>query len=153
MQNVNNVEPKTDDDAQKQVEDGLNNESVEQERFTDDSSSKDVNAIGQQVNTASLDVNTCNLELNAVGPSVCIASSNEEDNTEEEPEVDLGNITNSYIVPTTPNTRIHKDLPIGNVIGEAQSTIKPTSIAKALSDSSWVKAIMEELFQFKLQQV
>ncbi|GJR02153.1 putative ribonuclease H-like domain-containing protein [Tanacetum coccineum] len=173
------------DMLKKQVEDGLNNENVEQERFADDSSSKDVNVVGQQVNTASLDVNTGSLKLNAV-------SSNEEDNTEEEPEVDLGNITNSYIVPTTPNTRIHKDHPIDNVIGEVQSTvqtrrmskstseqgflsdvyeqkthdtlntclyacflsqIEPTSIAKALSDSSWVEAMQEELLQFKLQQV
>ncbi|GJR78451.1 putative ribonuclease H-like domain-containing protein [Tanacetum coccineum] len=32
------------------------------------------------------------------------------------------------------------------------STIEPTSIAKALSDSSWVEAMQEELLQFKLQQ-
>ncbi|GJZ66842.1 putative ribonuclease H-like domain-containing protein [Tanacetum coccineum] len=189
---VDNGKPKTDDDAQKQVEDGLNNENAEQERFADDSSTKDVNVVGQQVNTASPDVNTGSLKLNVVGPSVSTASPNEEDSTEEEPEVDLGNITNSYIVPTTPNTRIHKDHPIDNVIGEVQSTvqtrrmskptseqgflsdvyeqkthdtlntclyacflsqIEPTSIAKALSDSSWVEAMQEELLQFKLQQV
>ncbi|GKF74137.1 hypothetical protein Tco_0220469, partial [Tanacetum coccineum] len=68
-------------------------------------------------------VNTGSLKLNAVGPSVSTASPNEENNTEKEPEVDLGNITNSYIVPTTPNTRIHKDHPIDNVIGEVQSTV------------------------------
>ncbi|GJX47044.1 putative ribonuclease H-like domain-containing protein [Tanacetum coccineum] len=103
--------------------------------------------------------------------NVNTASSNEQDSTEDEPEVDLGNITNSYIVPTTPNTRIHKDHPIDNVIGEVKSTVqtrrmtKPTSeqgffsdiettsIAKALSDSSWVEAMQEELLQFKLQQV
>ncbi|GJW56637.1 hypothetical protein Tco_0103368 [Tanacetum coccineum] len=37
---------------------------------------------------------------------------------EDEPEVDLGNITNSYTVPTTLNTRIHRDHPIDNVIGD-----------------------------------
>ncbi|GKA71376.1 hypothetical protein Tco_0777515 [Tanacetum coccineum] len=116
--NVDNGEPKTADDAQKQVEDGLNNENAEKERFADDSSSKDVNAVGQQVNTVSPHVNTGSLKLNVVGPSVSIASPNEEVNTKEEPEVDLGNITNSYIVPTTPNTRIHKDHPMTNVIGE-----------------------------------
>ncbi|GKF07786.1 hypothetical protein Tco_0042010, partial [Tanacetum coccineum] len=121
--NVDNGELKTADDAQKQVEDGLNNENVEQE---------------------SPDVNTGSLKLNVVGPSVSTASPNEEDSTEKEPEVDLGNITNSYIVPTTPNTRIHKDHPINNVIA---------SIAKALSDSSWMEAMQEELLQFKLQQV
>ncbi|GKB40404.1 putative ribonuclease H-like domain-containing protein [Tanacetum coccineum] len=189
---VENGKPKTVDDAQKQVEDGLNNENVEQERFTYDSSTKDVNAAGQLVNTASPDVNTDSLKLNVVGPSVNTTSLNEQDSTEDEPEVDLGNITNSYIVPTTPNTRIHKDHPIDNVIGEVQSTvqtrrmskptseqgflsdvyeqkthdtlntclyacflsqIEPTSIAKALSDSSWVEAMQEELLQFKLQQV
>ncbi|GJV01732.1 hypothetical protein Tco_1335301 [Tanacetum coccineum] len=76
------------------------------------------------------------------------ASPNEEDNTKEEPEVDLGNITNSYIVPTTPNTRIHKDRPIDNVIGDVQSTVqtrrmlKPTSEQGFLSD---VEAMQEDL--------
>ncbi|GKB60657.1 putative ribonuclease H-like domain-containing protein [Tanacetum coccineum] len=71
--------------------------------------------------------------------------------TEEEPEVDLGNITNSYIVPTTPNTRIHKDHPTDNVIGDVQ--FEPTSIANALSDFILGEGNEEELLQFKLQQV
>ncbi|GJZ96527.1 putative ribonuclease H-like domain-containing protein [Tanacetum coccineum] len=158
--NIDNGEPKTADDAQKQVEIVLNKEKFKQEMFTDE---------------AVLRFST--------------ASSNEEDIIEEEPEVDLGNITNSYVVPTTPNTRIHKDHPIDNVIGKVQSTvqtrrmskptskqeflsnvyehkthdtlntclyacflshIEPTSIVKALSDSCWVKAMQEELLQFKL---
>ncbi|GJS70323.1 putative ribonuclease H-like domain-containing protein [Tanacetum coccineum] len=191
-ENVENGEPKIADDTQKQDEDGLNNENAKQERFLVNSRSKDVNVVGQQVNTASLELNTGSLELNVVGPSVSTPSPNKEDITEEEPEVDLGNITNSYIVPTTPNTRIHKDHIIDIVIGDVQSTvqtrrmlkptseqgflsdvydqktydtlntclyasflsqIEPTSIAKALSDSSWVEAVQEELLQFKLQQV
>ncbi|GJY98453.1 putative ribonuclease H-like domain-containing protein [Tanacetum coccineum] len=158
---VGNGEPKSATDDQRQVQGGPYNKNDEKDKSDDDSSH----------NTA---------------------SPNEEDNTEEEPEVDLGNITNSYIVPTTPNTRIHKDHPIDNVIGEVQSTvqtrrmlkptseqgflsdvyeqkthdtlntclyacflsqIEPTSIAKALSDSSWVEAMQEELLQFKHQQV
>ncbi|GJU63187.1 putative ribonuclease H-like domain-containing protein [Tanacetum coccineum] len=139
---VENSEPKTADDAQKQVEDGLNNENVEQERFTDDSSAKDVNAVGQHVNTASPDVNTGSLKLNVVGPSVNTTSLNEhgslEDmfimgvsstleathiesfSDEDEQEFYLGNIINSYTVPTTPNIRIHKDHPIDNVIGDVK---------------------------------
>ncbi|GJX92117.1 retrovirus-related pol polyprotein from transposon TNT 1-94 [Tanacetum coccineum] len=208
---VDNGEPKTVDDAQKQVEDGPNNENAEQDKFEDDSSTKYVNAAGQHVNNASLNVNTGSLKLNAVDPSVNTASSNDQDSLkdiftmgashtleathieffsdEDEPEVDLGNITNSYIVPTTSNKRIHKDHPIDNVIGDVKSSIqtrrmtkptskqgflddvyeqkthdtmntclyacflsqiKPTSIVKALSDSSWVEAIQEELLQFKL---
>ncbi|GKE49727.1 putative ribonuclease H-like domain-containing protein, partial [Tanacetum coccineum] len=212
--NVENGEPKTADDAQKQVEDSPNNENAEQDKFEDDSSSKDVNAAGQHVDTASPDVNTGSLRLNAVGPSVNTASSNEQDSPkdmftmgashtleathieffsdEDESEVDLGNITNSYTVPTTPNIRIHKDHPVDNVIGDVKSyvqtrrmtkptskqgflsdvyeqkihdtlntclyacflsQIEPTSIDKALSDSSWVEAMQEELLQFKLQHV
>ncbi|GJW46776.1 putative ribonuclease H-like domain-containing protein [Tanacetum coccineum] len=208
---VENGEPKTADDAQKQVEDSPNNENAEQDKFEDDSSTKDVNAAGQHVNTASPDVNTGSLKLNVVGPSVNTTSSNNQDSPkdmftmgashtleathieffsdEDEPKVDLGNITNSYTVPTTPNTRIHKDHPIDNVIGDVKSSvqtrrmtkptseqgflsdvyeqkthdtlntclyacflsqIEPTSIAKALSDSSWVEAMQEELLQFKL---
>ncbi|GJW61638.1 putative ribonuclease H-like domain-containing protein [Tanacetum coccineum] len=184
LQNVDNGKPKTTDDAQKQVEDGINNVNAEQDKFADDSSTKDVNATGQHVNTASPDVNTVSSTLEATH----IESFSDED----EPEVDLGNTTNSYTVPTTPNTRIHKDHPIDNVIGDVKSSIqtrimtkptseqgflsdvyeqkthdtlntclyacflsqiKPTSIAKALSDSSWVEAMQEELLQFKLQQV
>ncbi|GJV23286.1 putative ribonuclease H-like domain-containing protein [Tanacetum coccineum] len=68
---VDNNEPKTADDAQKQAEDGSNNKKNEQERFADDSSTKDVNAAGQHVNTASPDVNTGSLKLNVVGEEFC----------------------------------------------------------------------------------
>ncbi|GJR99916.1 hypothetical protein Tco_0316425 [Tanacetum coccineum] len=54
------------------VKDGLNNENAKQERFTDDSSTKDVNAAGQHINTASPDVNTGSLKLNAVEHSLVI---------------------------------------------------------------------------------
>ncbi|GJU97714.1 putative ribonuclease H-like domain-containing protein [Tanacetum coccineum] len=211
---VGNGEPKSAADDQKQDEDGPHNESDEKDKSEDDSSPKEVNAAGQHVNTASPEVNTGSFKLNTVDPSVNTASSYELDSPkdmfklgashtletthveffsdEDEPEVDLGNITNSYTVPTTPNTRIHKDHPIKNVIGDVKSTIQtrrmtkstseqgflsavyeqkthdtlntclyacflsqiePTSIAKALSDSSWVEAMQEELLQFKLQQV
>ncbi|GJY40774.1 hypothetical protein Tco_0428044 [Tanacetum coccineum] len=140
---VENGEPKTADDPQKQVEDGPNNENAEQERFSDDSSTKDVNAAGQHVNTASPEVNTGSLKLNVVGPSVNTASPNEQDSTEEEPEVDLGNITNSYIVPTTPNTRIHKDHPIDNVIGEVQSTVQTRRMTKPTSEQGFLSDVYE----------
>ncbi|GJR69029.1 putative ribonuclease H-like domain-containing protein [Tanacetum coccineum] len=186
MADVGNDEPKSATDDQKQVEDGPHNKSSEKDKSDDDSSPKEVNTPGQHVNTASPKVNT--------GASHTLDATHviEFFSDEDEPEVDLGNITNSYIVPTTPNTRIHKDHPIDNVIGEVKSTvqtrrmtkptseqgflsdvyeqkthdtlntclyacflsqIEPTSIAKALSDSSWVEAMQEELLQFKLQQV
>ncbi|GJR48250.1 putative ribonuclease H-like domain-containing protein, partial [Tanacetum coccineum] len=209
-----NGEPKSTVDDQKQVEDGLDNENDAKDKLDDDSSPKEVNVAGQHVNIPSPDVTTGSFKFNVVGPSVNIASSYDQDSPkymftmgashtleathveffsdEDEPKVDLGNITNSHTVPTTLNTRIHKDHPIENVIGDVKSSvqtrrmtkptseqeflsavyeqkthdtlntclyacflsqIEPTSIAKALSDSSWVEAMQEELLQFKLQQV
>ncbi|GJV61185.1 putative ribonuclease H-like domain-containing protein [Tanacetum coccineum] len=112
---VGNGEPKSASDDQKQVEDGLHNESNEEDKSKDDSSPKKVNAAGQHVNTASPEVNTGRFKLNTVDPSVNTASSNDQDShkdmfklgashtleathveffsDEDEPEVDLGNIT------------------------------------------------------------
>ncbi|GKD49823.1 putative ribonuclease H-like domain-containing protein, partial [Tanacetum coccineum] len=161
---VDDGEPKYVVDDQKQGEDGLYNENDAKDKSDDDSSPKEVNTVGQHVNNASPDVNT--------GASHTFEATHIEFfSDEDEPEVDLGNITNSCTVSTTPNTRIHKDHPIENVIGDVKSSIQtrrmtkpnseqgflraiePTSIAKALSDSSWVEAMQEELLQFKLQQV
>ncbi|GJX84035.1 uncharacterized mitochondrial protein-like protein [Tanacetum coccineum] len=139
------------------------NENAEQDKFADDSSTKDVNAVGQHVNTASPDVNTSSLKLNTIGSSVNIASSNEHDspkdmftigvsstleathiesfNNEDEPEVDLGKNTNSYAVPTTPNTRIHKDHPIDNVIGDVKSSVQTRRMTKPTSEQGFLSEI------------
>ncbi|GJU34368.1 putative ribonuclease H-like domain-containing protein [Tanacetum coccineum] len=70
---------------------------------------------------------------------------------EDEPELDLGNTTNSYTVPTTPNTRIHKDHPTKNVIGDLKSTIQIRKMTKSTFEQGFLNA--EELLQFKIQQV
>ncbi|GJZ99688.1 putative ribonuclease H-like domain-containing protein [Tanacetum coccineum] len=139
--------------------DGPNNENVEKDKFEDDSSTKEVNAAGQHVNTASPEVNT-------VGPLVNTASSYDKDSPkdmftigashtleathieffsdEDEPEVDLGNITNSYTVPTTPNTRIHKDHPIENVIGDVKTSVQTRRMTKPTSEQGFLSAVYEQ---------
>ncbi|GJW39831.1 putative ribonuclease H-like domain-containing protein [Tanacetum coccineum] len=152
---VGNGEPKSAADDQKQVEDGPDNENDEKDKSEDDSSPKEVNAAGQHFNIASPEVNTGRFKLNTIDPSVNTASSYELDSPkdkfklrashtlktthveffsdEDEREVDLRNITNSYTVPTTPNTRIHKDHPIKNVIGDVKSTIQTRRMTKSLT--------------------
>ncbi|GKG21577.1 hypothetical protein Tco_0384172, partial [Tanacetum coccineum] len=102
-----------------------------------DSSTKDVNAAGQHVNTASTDVNTGSLkhdspeDMFTMGVSSTLEATHIESfSDKDEPEVDLGNITNSYTVPTTPNTRIHKDHPIDNVIGEVKLSVQTRRMTK-----------------------
>ncbi|GKA53798.1 putative ribonuclease H-like domain-containing protein [Tanacetum coccineum] len=175
---VDNGKPKSAADDQKQNGDGLDNENAQQDKFKDDS-----------ISTASSNDQDSPKDMFTMGASHTLEATHVEFfSDEDEPEVNLGNITNSYTVPTTPNTRIHKDHPIENVIGDVKSSvqtrrmtkptseqgflsavyeqkthdtlntcflsqIEPTSISKALSDSSWVEAMQEELLQFKLQQV
>ncbi|GKA54391.1 putative ribonuclease H-like domain-containing protein [Tanacetum coccineum] len=115
-----NDEPKSDTDDQKQVEDGPHNESDEKDKSDDYSSHKEVITARQHVNTVSPEVNTGCFKLNTVDPSVNTASSNDQDSPkdmfkmrashtleathveffsdEDKPEVDLGNILNSYTV-------------------------------------------------------
>ncbi|GJY16785.1 putative ribonuclease H-like domain-containing protein [Tanacetum coccineum] len=153
---VNIGEPKSAADDQKQVEDCLDNENDEKDKSDDDCSPKEVNSVGQHVNTASPDVNTGSFKLNTVDPLVNTASLYDQDSPkdmftigashtleathveffsdEDELEVDLGNITNSYTVPTTSNTRIDKDHPIENVIGDVKSFVQKRRMTKPTSE-------------------
>ncbi|GJZ15784.1 putative ribonuclease H-like domain-containing protein [Tanacetum coccineum] len=157
----------------KKVEDGPHNESDENDKSDDDSSPKEVNTAGQHVSTASPEVNTGRFKLNTVDPSANTASSYDLDSPkdmfkmgashtleathveffsdEDEPKVDLGNILNSHTVPTTLNTRIHKNHPIKNVIGDVKSSIQTRRMKKSTSEQGFLS--VEELLQFKLQQV
>ncbi|GJY97207.1 putative ribonuclease H-like domain-containing protein [Tanacetum coccineum] len=74
MQDVDNGEPKSAADDQKQVKDGPDNENDEKDKYEDDSSPKEVNTAGQHVNTASPEVNTGYFKLNTVDPLVNTAS-------------------------------------------------------------------------------
>ncbi|GKF16703.1 putative ribonuclease H-like domain-containing protein, partial [Tanacetum coccineum] len=115
---VGNGEPKSVTGDKRQVKDGPHNESDEKDKSEDDSSPKEANAAGQHVNTVSPEVNTGHFKLNTIDPSVNTASLNDLDSpkdmfklgdshtfktthveffsNEDEPEVDFGNITNSY---------------------------------------------------------
>ncbi|GJT97999.1 putative ribonuclease H-like domain-containing protein [Tanacetum coccineum] len=161
-QDVDNGEPKSAADDQKQDGDGPYNENDEQDKSDDVCSPKEVNAARQHVNTASPDFTTGSFKLNDVGPSVNTASSYDQDSPkdmftmgashtleathveffsdEDEPKVDLGNITNSYTVPTTPNIKILKDHPIENVIGDVKSSVHTRRMTKPTSEQGFLSA-------------
>ncbi|GJT54447.1 putative ribonuclease H-like domain-containing protein [Tanacetum coccineum] len=63
----------------------------------------------------------------------------------DETKLDMSNITTTYPVPTTPNTRIHKDHSLDHVIGDDE----PKKVIQALKDPSWIEAIQEELLNKK----
>ncbi|GJW06803.1 putative ribonuclease H-like domain-containing protein, partial [Tanacetum coccineum] len=76
-------------------------------------------------------------------------------------EADLNNLDTTMNVSPIPTTRIDKDHPKDQIIGDLNSTIQTRRLTKisdehviqALEDPSWVKAMQEELLQFKLQKV
>nr|GEW41477.1 hypothetical protein [Tanacetum cinerariifolium] len=138
----------------------------DKDKSKDDSSPKEVNAIGQHVNTASLEVNTFHFELNTVDPLLNTASSSDpysstdmfklgaSDTLEaidveffsnrDAPEFDLENILNSYGVSTTSHTRIHKDHPIKNVISEVKSSVQTRRMTKPISEKGFLSVVYEE---------
>ncbi|GJW70133.1 putative ribonuclease H-like domain-containing protein [Tanacetum coccineum] len=104
---VDDGEPKYVVDDQKQGEDGLYNENDAKDKSDDDSSPKEVNTVGQHVNNASPDVNTGSLKLNDV-----VMKMNQKL---------IFRVTSQIRqFQLTPNTRIHKDHPIENVIGDVK---------------------------------
>ncbi|GKA73459.1 hypothetical protein Tco_0779761, partial [Tanacetum coccineum] len=82
--------------------------------------------------TASTNANTGSLNINIVSPIVTTAplGATHADFFVDEAEVYMSNITTTYLVPSTPNTRIHKDHSLDHVIGDVQSGIQTRRMTK-----------------------
>ncbi|GJX56127.1 putative ribonuclease H-like domain-containing protein [Tanacetum coccineum] len=128
---------KKDDDGGIDNQEGLEN------------SSQDVNTAGPSINTASTNINTGSLNINTVSTRVTTAllEATHANFFGDETELDMRNITNTYLVPITPSTRIHKDHSLDHVIGNVQSGVQTRRMA------SCIEAMQDELQQFKLQKV
>ncbi|GJX34640.1 putative ribonuclease H-like domain-containing protein [Tanacetum coccineum] len=84
------------------------------------------------------EVNTTAAPEDLVGPSHA-----SEDTQVEDQEIELGNIPQSYAVPTTPHIRIHKDHPIEHVIGDVQSSVQTRRMKTSYSEQGFLSAIYE----------
>ncbi|GJV56037.1 putative ribonuclease H-like domain-containing protein [Tanacetum coccineum] len=128
-------------DAQIQDQDGTHDDCSLQDNGTDD----------QQVNTASPEVNTGSREVSTAVPEVNTATPEDlmgpiptsEDTQVEDQEIELGNISPSYAVSSTPHTRIHKDHPIDHVIGDVQSSVQTRRMTTSYSELGFLGAIYE----------
>ncbi|GKE98356.1 putative ribonuclease H-like domain-containing protein, partial [Tanacetum coccineum] len=105
----------------------------------------------QQVNTANPEVNTGSREVSTDVPEVNTATPEDlmgpiptsEDTQVENQEIELGNISPSYAVSSTPHTRIHKDHPIDHVIGDVQSSVQTRRMTTSYSELGFLGAIYE----------
>ncbi|GJT24067.1 putative ribonuclease H-like domain-containing protein [Tanacetum coccineum] len=143
--------PNSVDDAQIEDKDELNDEDDATEESHDSSNLQNNGTADQQVNTARQEVNTGSREVSTAVPEVNTAtpedlvgpSPTSEDSHVENQEIELGNIPQSYEVPTTPHTRIHKDHPIEHVIGDVQSSVQTRRMKTSYSEKGFLSAIYE----------
>ncbi|GKE61890.1 putative ribonuclease H-like domain-containing protein, partial [Tanacetum coccineum] len=118
--NASNDKPQPSSDAAKKDDEGVNKKSGIDDQERHENSTQDVNAAEPSINTASTNVNTGSLNINIVSPTVTTAllEATHVDFFGDETEIDMSNITTLYLVPSTPNIRIHKDHSLDHVIGD-----------------------------------
>ncbi|GJR54526.1 putative ribonuclease H-like domain-containing protein [Tanacetum coccineum] len=148
--NASNDEPQPSSDVEKKDDEGVSKASGIDNQERPENSTQDVNTAGPSINTVSTNINTGSLNINIVSPIVTTTSleATHVDFFGDETELDMSNITTTYLVPSTPNTRIHKDHSLDHVIGDVQS-VEPKKLIQALTDSSWIEAMQDELLQNK----
>nr|GEW31901.1 putative ribonuclease H-like domain-containing protein [Tanacetum cinerariifolium] len=88
------------------------------------------------------------------------------DAEDDDSGADINNLDTNFPISPVPTTRIHKDHPLKQVIGDLHSAPQTRRMSKnleehglvctvlqALKDPSWIEAMQEELLQFKIQEV
>nr|GFB78838.1 hypothetical protein [Tanacetum cinerariifolium] len=146
-------------------------------------SSNGVNAASSSVSTAGHNFINSTNDFSVAGPSIVAASPtvansssqdastsshdsnmpNLEDLTHSDDaddvgvEADINNLESIISVSPIPTTRIHKDHPSSQIIGDLSSTTQtrkePKRVYQALKDPCWIEAMQEELLQLKMQKV
>ncbi|GJT98285.1 putative ribonuclease H-like domain-containing protein, partial [Tanacetum coccineum] len=146
--------PSCDDEKKDDEVPRNKNDIDDQERSDNENSTNDINTVGLSINTASTNVNTSSLNINTVSPPVNTVRSNEatyddffgvEANMRslDEIELDMSKITTTYPVPTTPNTRIHIEHSLGNVIGDVQSGVQTRRMTKTIDVQGFINVVYE----------
>ncbi|GJU12108.1 putative ribonuclease H-like domain-containing protein [Tanacetum coccineum] len=134
-------------------------EGIDQEKEDNVNSTNNVNAASTN-------------EVNAVGAKTSIELPDDpnmpeledivysDDDEDVGAEADMNNLDAFMPVSPIPTTRVHKDHPVEQIIGDLNSapqtrrmTKEPKKVIHALKDPSWIEAMQEELLQFKLQEV
>ncbi|GJR82024.1 putative ribonuclease H-like domain-containing protein [Tanacetum coccineum] len=168
------------DEEKKDAEDSENKDSevpsTEEPRVNQE---KDANINNtNNINTVSLTVNVAGIEDNVVDENIVYRCADDlnmpnleeivysDDDEDVGAEADMTNLDTHIPVSPIPTTRIHKDHPVEQFIGDIHSApqtrrmtkrvtdhVEPKKAIQALTDPSWIKAMHDELLQFKLQKV
>ncbi|GJR49717.1 putative ribonuclease H-like domain-containing protein [Tanacetum coccineum] len=131
--------------ASNEDDEGVNKESGIDDQERPKNSTQDVNTAGLSINTASVNVNAGGLNINTVSLTVTTAplEATHADFFGDETEIDMSNITTTYLVPSTPNTRIHKDHSLDHVIGDVQSGVQTRRMTKTINEQGLISVVYE----------
>ncbi|GJV20891.1 putative ribonuclease H-like domain-containing protein [Tanacetum coccineum] len=161
--NSSDDEPQPSSNAEKKDNEGVSKASGLSDQEQPASSTLNINIAGPSINTASANFKTGSLNINTVSPTVITTRSNRSQNVSDmfslgrsatleathadlfgdETEMDMSNLTTSYQVPTTPNTRIHKDHSLDHVIGDIQSGVQTRGMTKNTNEHGFISAVYE----------
>nr|GEV09775.1 hypothetical protein [Tanacetum cinerariifolium] len=143
-----------------------------------DDGSKPSSDNGKKVNEGPRKENECNDQekednvnstnnVNIVSSNVNTTGTNGVNDANDGVVADMNNLDTTIQVSPILTTRINKDHPLDQVIGDFQSATQtrknsknleehgfeePKKVIHALKDPSWIEAMQEELLQFKLQE-
>ncbi|GJW83965.1 putative ribonuclease H-like domain-containing protein, partial [Tanacetum coccineum] len=143
LKNASNDKPQPSSDVEKKDDEGVNKESGFVDQKRSENSTQDVNTARPSINIASTNVNTGSLNINIVSPTVTTApvEATHAHFFGDETEVDMSNITTTYPVPSTPNTRIHKDHSLDHVIGDVQSGVQTRRMTKTTIEQGIISVV------------
>ncbi|GJV53598.1 putative ribonuclease H-like domain-containing protein [Tanacetum coccineum] len=132
LKNASNEEPQPSSDAEKKDNEGVCKESgiVDQEK--PENNTQGVNTVGSSINT---EPDMFSLKDNATATHA--------DFFGDETEVDMRNITTTYQVPSTPNTRIHKDYSLDHVIGDVHSGVLTRRMTMTTNEQGFISVVYE----------
>ncbi|GKB03776.1 putative ribonuclease H-like domain-containing protein [Tanacetum coccineum] len=132
--NDSNDEPQPPSDAGKKDDEGVCNESGIADHERPENSTQGVNTARPSINTEPY--------MFSMGDNATLEVTHA-DLFGGETEVNLSNITTTYPVPSTPNTRIHKDHSLDHVIGDVQSGVQTRRMTKTTNEQGFISAVYE----------
>ncbi|GJQ98246.1 putative ribonuclease H-like domain-containing protein [Tanacetum coccineum] len=161
--NSSDDKPKPSSYAEKKDDEGISKASGVDDQERPKSSTPSINTLGPSINTASANFKSNSLNINTVSPTVITTRSNcphyvsdmfslgdnatheatHADLFGDETGLDMSNITTTYQVPTTPNTRIHKVHSLDHVISDIQSGEQTRGMIKNTNEHGFISVVYE----------
>ncbi|GJR48657.1 putative ribonuclease H-like domain-containing protein [Tanacetum coccineum] len=129
-----NDEPQPSSDAGKKDGEGVCKESGIANQEKPENSTQGVNTAGPSINTKP--------DMFSLGDNATLEATHV-DFFSDETEVDMSNITTTYPVLSTPNTRIHKDHSLDHVISDVHSGVLIRRMTKTTNEQGFISAVYE----------